>query len=92
MQGNAVVRRQPWRREAVWGGSPRRTAAPNASEPLSKPNRPGERVCERDAQNPTEAGAEMGAAWFKTCQFQVTPETDKTLIVKRFLVLDVTLI
>src|SRR5580692_11030592 len=33
----AVVRRQRWRREAVWGRSPRRTAAPNASEPLSKP-------------------------------------------------------
>src|SRR5208337_1868215 len=25
----AVVRRRPWRREAVWGRSPRRTAAPN---------------------------------------------------------------
>ena len=61
MQGYAVVRRQPWRREAVWGRSPRRTAAPNASEPLSKPDRPGERVCERDAQNPTEAGAVGGA-------------------------------
>ena len=58
----AVVRRQSWRREAVWGRSPRRTAAPNESEPLSKPNRSGQRVYERDAQNPTEAGAVMGAA------------------------------
>src|SRR5208282_4578004 len=32
----AVVRRQSWRREAVWRRSPRRTAAPNASEPLCK--------------------------------------------------------
>jgi hypothetical protein len=61
MQGYAVVRRQPWRREAVWGRSPRRTAAPNASELLGKPDRPGERVCERDAQNPTEVGAVVGA-------------------------------
>jgi hypothetical protein len=35
--------------------------APNESEPLSKPDRPGERVCEREAQNPTEAGAVRGA-------------------------------
>jgi hypothetical protein len=45
----------------VWGRSPRRTVAPNESEPLSKPDRPGQRVFERDAQNPTEAGAVMGA-------------------------------
>ena len=56
-----VVRRRRWRREAVWGRSPRRTAAPNASEPLSKPGRPGQRVFERDAQNPFEAGAVRGA-------------------------------
>jgi len=31
---NAVERRRPWRREAVWRRSPRRTAAPNESEPL----------------------------------------------------------
>jgi hypothetical protein len=61
MQGYAVVRRRPWRREAVRGRSPRRTAAPNGSEPLGEPDRPGERVYERDAQNPTEAGAGMGA-------------------------------
>jgi hypothetical protein len=35
--------------------------APNESEPLSKPDRPGERVSEREAQNPTEAGAVRGA-------------------------------
>ena len=35
--------------------------APNESELLSKPDRPGQRVFERDAQNPTEAGAVMGA-------------------------------
>lgn len=61
MQEDAVVRRLPWRREAVWRRSPRRTAAPNESEPLGKPGRPGQRVYERDAQNPTEAGAVMGA-------------------------------
>src|SRR5271168_3937749 len=57
----AVARRQRWRREAVWGRSPRRTAAPNGSEPLSKPGRPGQRVFERDAQNPLGAGAVVGA-------------------------------
>jgi hypothetical protein len=50
-----------WRREAVWGRSPRQTVAPNASELLSKPDRPGERVFEREAQNPTEAEAVRGA-------------------------------
>jgi hypothetical protein len=35
--------------------------APNESELLSKPDRPGQRVFERDAQNPTEAGAVIGA-------------------------------
>ena len=35
--------------------------APNESEPLSKPYRPGERVSEREAQNPTGAGAGRGA-------------------------------
>ena len=58
---SAVARRQCWRHEAVWGRSPRRTAAPNVSKPLSKPDRSGQRVYERDAQNPTEAGAVMGA-------------------------------
>ena len=57
----AVVRRQRWRREAVWGRSPRRTAAPNESEPLCKPDRPGQRVYKRDTQNPFEAGLVMGA-------------------------------
>jgi hypothetical protein len=57
----AVVRRRRWRREAVWGRSPRRTAAPNESEPLCKPDRPGQRVWKRDAQNPFEAGAVVGA-------------------------------
>ena len=57
----AVVRRQRWRREAVGGRSPRQTAAPNVSEPLSKPGRPGQRVWKRDAQNPPEAGAVLGA-------------------------------
>jgi hypothetical protein len=59
---SAVVRRQSWRREAVWGRSPRRTAAPNASEALSRPGRPGERAPKRDAQNPTEVGAVVGTA------------------------------
>ena len=31
-------------------------------------------------------------AWFKTCQFQVTPEIDRALMVKGFLVSGVTLI
>ena len=35
--------------------------APNESEPLSKPDRPGERVSEREAQNPIEAVAVRGA-------------------------------
>ena len=35
--------------------------APNESKPLSKPDRPGKRVSERDAQNPTEAEAVRGA-------------------------------
>ena len=35
--------------------------APNESEPLSKPDRPGERVSEREAPNPIEAGAVRGA-------------------------------
>ena len=30
-------------------------------------------------------------AWFKKCRFQVTPKIDKTLVVKGFLVLGVTL-
>ncbi len=58
---SVVVRHRCWRREAVWGRSPRRTAAPNASEPLCKPNRPGQRVCKRDARTPSEAGAVLGA-------------------------------
>jgi len=33
-----------------------------------------------------------GSAWFKTGHFQVTPEIDRALMVKGFLVLDVTLI
>ena len=39
-------RRQLHCREAVWEGSPRRTAAPNSHKPLSKPDRPGQRVQE----------------------------------------------
>jgi hypothetical protein len=35
--------------------------APNESELLSKPGRPGERVFEREAQNPTEVGVVRGA-------------------------------
>ena len=35
--------------------------APNESEALDRPGRPGERAFERDAQNPTETGAVMGA-------------------------------
>jgi hypothetical protein len=54
-------RRQLRCREAVWGGSSRRTAAPNVSKSLCKPDRPGQRVSKRDAQNPTEAGAVVGA-------------------------------
>lgn len=50
-----------WSREAVWERSPRRTAAPNESEPLSRPDRSGERAYERDAQNPTEVDMVMGA-------------------------------
>jgi len=60
--GSSVERRvRFWRREVVWRRSPRRTAAPNESEPLSRPDRPGERAYERDAQNPTEVDTVMGA-------------------------------
>ena len=38
-----------------------RTAAPNESEPLCKPDRSGQRVRKRDAQNRFEAGAVLGA-------------------------------
>jgi hypothetical protein len=31
-------------------------------------------------------------AWFKKCHFQVTPEIDRALMIKGFLVLSVTLI
>jgi hypothetical protein len=31
-------------------------------------------------------------AWFKTCQFQVTPEINRALMVQGFIVLGVTLI
>ena len=48
------------RREAVWGRSRRRAAAPNVSEALCRPGRSGERAKERDAQNPTEIGAVLG--------------------------------
>jgi hypothetical protein len=34
----------------------------------------------------------LARAWFKTCQFQVTPEVDRALMVKGFLVFGVTLI
>ena len=34
---------------------------------------------------------EPSRAWFKKCHFQVTPETDRALMVKGFLVLGVTL-
>jgi hypothetical protein len=44
------------------GKKPEATAAPNASELLDRPSQPGERAFERDAKNPTEAGAVMGAA------------------------------
>jgi hypothetical protein len=36
--------------------------------------------------------AQPMGAWFKTCQFQVTPEIDRALMVKGFLVFGVTLI
>jgi predicted MFS family arabinose efflux permease len=39
----------------------------------------------------TIMSARLAAAWFKTCQFQVTPKVGKALMVKGFLVLGVTL-
>ena len=47
-----ISQRQLHRREGVWGRSWRRTAAPNASEPLCRQDRPGERAYNRDAQQP----------------------------------------
>ncbi len=37
-------------------------------------------------------GCLTAVAWFKTCHFLVTPEIDRDLMVKGFLVLGVTLI
>jgi len=37
-------------------------------------------------------GSAPPPAWFKKCHFQVTPEIDRALMVKGFLVLGVTLI
>jgi len=42
------------------------------------------------ARVPTTPGPSR--AWFKKCHFQVTPEIDKALMIKGFLVLGVTLI
>ncbi len=39
-------------REAAWGGSPRRAAALNASEPSYRPVWSGQRAYERDARSP----------------------------------------
>jgi hypothetical protein len=58
--GRASRDNPAWRREAVWGRSRRRAAAPNVSEALCRPGRSGERAKERDAQNPTEIGAVLG--------------------------------
>ena len=58
--GGASRDNPAWRREAVWGRSRRRAAAPNVSEALCRPGRSGERAKERDAQNPTEIGAVLG--------------------------------
>ncbi len=44
--------RQLHHREVLWGRSWRRTVAPNASKPLSRQDRPGERAYNRDAQQP----------------------------------------
>jgi len=60
MQVGASRDNPAWRREAVWGRSRRRAAAPNVSEALCRPGRSGERAKERDAQNPTEIGAVLG--------------------------------
>jgi hypothetical protein len=59
--GGASRDNPAWRREAVWGRSRRRAAAPNVSEALCRPGRSGERAKERDAQNPTEIGAVLGS-------------------------------
>ena len=47
-----MSQRQLHHREVLWGRSWRRTAAPNASEPLCRQDRPGERAYNRDAQQP----------------------------------------
>jgi hypothetical protein len=38
------------------------------------------------------SGWRRSLAWFRKCHFQVTPEIDRALRIKRFLVLGVTLI
>jgi hypothetical protein len=40
----------------------------------------------------SSGGSSANGAWFKKCHFQVTPEIDRALMVKGFLVLGVTLI
>jgi len=45
-----ISQRQLHQCEVVWRRSRRRTAAPNASEPLCRLDRPGERAMDRDAQ------------------------------------------
>ena len=47
-----MSQRQLHHREVLWGRSWRRTVAPNASEPLSRQDRPGKRAYIRDAQQP----------------------------------------
>ena len=50
----------------------------------------------RSARSPTGLARRLArtviTAWFKTCHFQVTPEIDRAVMVKGFLVLGVTLI
>jgi hypothetical protein len=56
--------------------------APNVCEPPGKPDRPGERVSEREAQIPTEAGAVreagvMGHSVFLLREIHVGPRSGR---------------
>ncbi len=65
-----------------------------ATMPEARPSRAKEPVCcsGNYGEQADKHIIAVGRAWFKKCHFQVTPEIDRALMVKGFLVLGVTLI
>ena len=59
--GRASRDNPAWRREAVWGRSRRRAAAPNVSEALCRPGRSGERGTRRPKSNRDRSGIGAGS-------------------------------